>query len=148
MIKTDLTIARDPPPPNFSAFFAALANNTGPFKQDKDLIFTQVITNYGDNYDPTTGIYTAPYNGIYQFLITISATGRQKAGVNVMKNKQSILTVWSESEPWSTSSQTVILRLAINDNVYLRLQSRASHVHGYMYSSFGGNLLYEEINSP
>jgi hypothetical protein len=65
-----------------------------------------------------------------------------------MKNKQSILTVWSESEPWSTSSQTIILKLAINDHVYLRLQSRASHVHGYMYSSFGGNLLYEEINSP
>lgn len=62
-----------------------------------------------------------------------------------MKNKQSILTVWSESEPWSTSSQTVILRLAQNDKVYLRLQARASHVHGYMYSSFGGSLLFEEV---
>lgn len=74
-------IARDPPPPNFSAFFAALQNNTGPFKQDKDLVFTQVLTNYGENYDPNTGVYTAPFNGIYQFLITISATGRQKVCV-------------------------------------------------------------------
>ncbi len=70
--------AREPPPPNFAAFFAALANNTGPFKQDKDLVFTNVITNYGDNYDPTTGHFVAPFNGIYQFLITISATGRNK----------------------------------------------------------------------
>ena len=70
--------ARDPPPINFSAFFAALANNTGPFLQDKDLIFTNVITNHGNHYDSTTGIYTAPFNGIYQFMITISATGRQK----------------------------------------------------------------------
>ena len=60
-----------------------------------------------------------------------------------MKNKNSILTVWSESEPWSTSSQSVILKLTIYDQVYLRLQSRASHLHGYLYSSFGGNLLYE-----
>lgn len=66
--------------------------------------------------------------------------------MNVMKNRQSILTVWSESEPWSTSSQTIIVRLAVNDKVYLRLLSRASHVHGYMYSSFGGSLLYEELN--
>jgi hypothetical protein len=66
-----------------------------------------------------------------------------KAGVNLMKNNKSILTVWSESHPWSTSSQTVLLELKVNDKVYLRLQSRASHVHGYMYSSFGGNLLYE-----
>jgi hypothetical protein len=70
--------AREPPPPNFCAFFAALSNNTGPFKQDKDLVFTHVLTNYGDSYDPTNGIFTAPFNGIYQFTITISATGRQK----------------------------------------------------------------------
>ena len=64
-----------------------------------------------------------------------------------MRNKQAILTVWSESEPWSTSSQTILLKLNIGDQVYLRLQARASHVHGYLYSSFGGNLLYEEVNS-
>jgi hypothetical protein len=29
------------------------------------------------------------------------------------------------------------------DQIYLRLQSRASHLHGYLYSSFGGSLLYE-----
>ena len=73
--------AREPPPPNFSAFFAALKNNTGPYEQDKDLVFTHVITNYGSNYNPHTGVYTAPYNGIYQFFITVSATGRQKVKV-------------------------------------------------------------------
>ena len=55
-----------------------------------------------------------------------------------MKNKHSVLTVWSESEP---------LKLAVRDKVYLRLLARASHLHGYMYSSFGGNLLFEEVNS-
>lgn len=63
-----------------------------------------------------------------------------------MKNKQVILTIWSESQPWSTTTQTVILKLEINDKIYLRLQSRASHLHGYLYSNFGGTLLYEELN--
>lgn len=63
-----------------------------------------------------------------------------------MKNRNSLMTVWSESEPWSTSSQTVIVRLTVNDKVFLRLLTRASHAHGYMYSSFGGSLLYEELN--
>ena len=70
--------AREPPPPNFSAFFAGLSNNTGPFTQDTNVVFTEVLTNYGDNYDESTGVYTAPYNGIYQFLITVSATGKAK----------------------------------------------------------------------
>jgi hypothetical protein len=74
--------AREPPPPNFSAFFTALKNNTGPFEQERDLVFTHVITNYGNNYDIHSGMYTAPFNGVYQFFVTISATGRQKVMVN------------------------------------------------------------------
>ncbi|CAF0725926.1 unnamed protein product [Brachionus calyciflorus] len=138
--------AREPPTPNFSAFFAALVNNSGPYKQDKDLIFSHVITNYGNHYNPKTGVYTVPYNGVYQFHAIISATGRQKAGVNIMKNGVSLLTVWSESEPWSTSNQPIILECLQGDRIYLRIQSRASHLHGYLYSSFGGSLLYEEIS--
>jgi hypothetical protein len=45
------------PLPNFSAFFVALSNNSGPYTQDTDLIFTQVITNYGQDYDPRTGLF-------------------------------------------------------------------------------------------
>ena len=140
-----IRLAREPQPPNFSAFFAALVNNTGPFKQDKDILFTHVITNYGNAYDPRTGVYTAPFRGIYQFVVAISATGGQQAGCSVMHNKQSIMTVWADSQPWSTTSQTLILRLAVNDKVFVRLQARASNLHGYYYSSFGGYLLFEEI---
>ena len=50
--------AREPPTPTFSAFFAALRNNTGPFEQDKDIVFSHVITNYGNNYNSQTGVYT------------------------------------------------------------------------------------------
>ncbi len=45
-----------------------------------------------------------------------------------MKNEQSIITIWSESEPWSTTSQTVILKLNKADTVNLRIQARASHL--------------------
>lgn len=94
-----LDIAREPPAPNFSAFFAALYNNTGPFKEDKNLVFTNVITNFGNDYDSNTGMYTAKYNGIYQFLITISATGRQKVLKRLLSlNKVSKLTI-TKSNP-------------------------------------------------
>lgn len=138
--------ARELPLPNFSAFFAALTNNSGPYLIDTDLTFTHVITNYGNHYNPKTGYYHAAYKGVYQFLVTISATGNQQAGVNIMHNGRSILTVWSESQPWSTTSQAILLQLKKGDTVHLVLQSRASHLHGYLYSNFGGNLLYEELN--
>jgi hypothetical protein len=66
-----------------------------------------------------------------------------KAGLSIMKNKSSLMTVWAESHPWSTTQQTIILKLKMFDRIFLRIQSRASHLHGYGYSNFGGNLLYE-----
>jgi hypothetical protein len=120
--------AREVQPPNFSAFFAAMQNNTGPFVEDKDLVFGHVITNYGNSYNQENGVYTSPYDGVYQFFVTISATGRQQAGVNIMKNNKALMTVWSESHPWSTTTQPIILSLKKYDQVFLRLQSRASHV--------------------
>ncbi len=79
--KGDIGVAGIPAPtqiPNYSAFFAALKNNTGPFNENKIILFDTVITNHGNNYNSETGIYTVAYSGVYQFIITVSATGRQK----------------------------------------------------------------------
>jgi hypothetical protein len=79
--KGDIGVSGIPAPmvmPNYSAFFVALMNNTGPFNEDRTIVFDTVITNYGNSYSSQTGIFTVKFSGIYQFFITISATGRQK----------------------------------------------------------------------
>jgi len=64
------------------AFFAGLTENFGPVTEHTDIIFDRVITNIGGGYEQKTGRFTAPYDGVYQFNVIVSAQGRQKVTTN------------------------------------------------------------------
>ena len=65
----------------------------------------------------------------------------------LLKNDEMVETVWAESIPyWASSSNTAILELTSGDQVWPVLLSRAPYMHGYMYSTFSGFLLYS--NEP
>ncbi len=57
-----------------------------------------------------------------------------------------VFTVWSESIPiWETGSNTAILELRARDQVWLRTRGNfTSHMHGNMYSTFSGHILFED----
>src|SRR6218665_908864 len=63
------------------AFFAGLTDNFGPVTEHTDIVFDRVITNIGSGYSPSSGRFTAPVNGVYQFNVIVSAQGRQKVRV-------------------------------------------------------------------
>lgn len=60
------------------AFFVGLYDNLGPITDHADIVFDRVVTNVGSGYEPSTGRFTAPVNGTYQFNVIVSAQGRQK----------------------------------------------------------------------
>ncbi|KAF7258137.1 hypothetical protein EG68_04371, partial [Paragonimus skrjabini miyazakii] len=93
------------------AFFAGLEYNIvdKPTELNPKVIMNRVITNVGQVYDAVTGEFTAPVDGIYVLSVAISAQGKSKAAVRLMHNEQPILDLWSESSPWSTTSNQAIL---------------------------------------
>jgi len=60
------------------AFFVGLTENFGPVTEHTDIVFDRVITNIGGGFEQKTGRFTAPYDGVYQFNVIVSAQGRQK----------------------------------------------------------------------
>ena len=61
-----------------SAFFVGLSDNMGPVVDNTDVVFDRIVTNVGNAYNPETGKFVAPADGVYQFNVVISAQGRQK----------------------------------------------------------------------
>ncbi|XP_059141734.1 C1q-related factor-like [Physella acuta] len=128
------------------AFFAGLSSNTGPVDKNVDLVFDKVVTNLGEAFNKDTGRFTAPFNGTYAFSVTIAAQGRQRAAVELLNNGKMVSTIWAESFPvWASASNSAILNMEAGDQVWLVLLSRASYLHGYMYSTFSGHCLYRGL---
>ena len=67
-----------------------------------------------------------------------------QAAVMIVHNGAMVATVWAESVPsWASASNVAVLSLERDDQVWLLLLSRASHLHGYMYTTFSGFLIFE-----
>jgi len=61
----------------------------------------------------------------------------------MVKNGAMVATVWAESIPyWASASNVAVLQLDKSDQVWLMLLSRASYLHGYMYTTFSGFLIF------
>lgn len=60
------------------AFFVGLNSNINGVQNDEDAKFENVITNVGDCYNPETGRFRVPVDGVYQFNIAVAAQGRRK----------------------------------------------------------------------
>lgn len=127
------------------AFYVGLKQNLGPLAKNKDIFWDEIVTNVGEAYNVKTGHFVAPHNGTYKFDIVVAAQGRQKAAVMLMKNNKMVATIWAESIPyWASSSSTAILNLKRNDQVWCVSLSRAPFLHGYMYSTFSGHILFAD----
>ena len=50
------------------------------------VVFDAVETNEGHAYSATQGIFTAPYNGTYNFNLVVSAPGHHTLHLNIKKN--------------------------------------------------------------
>ncbi|KAI1901267.1 hypothetical protein AGOR_G00032560 [Albula goreensis] len=131
------------------AFSAALtdAGYVGPFNTDITLNYAKVLTNIGNHYNPSTGIFTAPVRGVYYIRFTdfVTTSDDTAAGIWLHKNGQ-IIVIGGYGKAGGSENYTsnaVVLQLEVGDQVYARLQSnhRVYDDH-YNRCTFSGFLLF------
>ncbi|WAR11241.1 ATS14-like protein [Mya arenaria] len=109
------------------AFYATITAHIYPTKANTPLKFTHVVTNVGGGYDPSTGYFTAPTDGIFVFSLTVRQHGHSMHGydghVSIKKGDTVVMKVYldmhSKDNVYDTASGTTVLELRKEDTVYV-----------------------------
>ncbi|XP_034146156.1 complement C1q-like protein 2, partial [Esox lucius] len=128
------------------AFSAALSESKGPFDTDTTLVYKQVITNIGNAYSPSTGVFKAPVSGTYYFRFTAFSLTNNHRRVSLYKGGQLVVTVTdvqSDQDGEDSSSNGVTLQLEKGEEVYTQLKAQ-HHVYddGAYHTTFTGFLIF------
>ncbi|XP_063399000.1 collagen alpha-1(X) chain-like [Mytilus trossulus] len=126
-----------------SAFSANLHNHLSKVSKHTKLIFGTVITNTGDAYDKTTGVFTSPRDCTFYFSWTMFTNPGGSCPTELVKNGNPVglanLT-WNEGSKWNHSStQTGVLSLKKHDKIWIRIiLTGDGYCYSGIYTSFNG----------
>ncbi|VDI68263.1 Hypothetical predicted protein [Mytilus galloprovincialis] len=113
-------------------------------KGDDVLKFDEVTTNIGQNYNPSTGVFTAPKEGVYQISCVMVSVGRTSVHYWLYRNEERFSYGFvSATAHANSNTQNWILELKKDDRVFIQHRtSQGETVHGSRHSYFSGHLLF------
>ncbi len=102
---------------------------------------------YGNNYNPTTGVYSVPRDGLY--VVHARVRGRVKTASHFIMVNGARVTYTREHDPddqHPSGSTSIILHLMSGDEVSVdpNFQWTVAGNTAYMSTSFGATLLYAD----
>ncbi|XP_052678082.1 complement C1q-like protein 4 [Crassostrea angulata] len=105
------------------AFTALLSKDTniaslGIVKYDK------VLTNVGRAYRPSTGIFTAPYKGIYTISCSLMSHPSNSVHLDIMKNGKMQTVLFAASGTYPQTGITLHLLLNKEDKIWIQNENR------------------------
>lgn len=126
----------------FSASLGVSSKVTlGPFSGHTPLNYTYVMSNVGNAYSPTTGVFTAPVKGAYHF--DFFAAGSGHTAVMLVKNDEHTFAASKHAQEFSTTGNGVTLLLEVGDRVSLLLWQQCTIFDNQNHhSTFSGRLLF------
>ena len=127
---------------NVIAFHANLRNTIKNIPVNTALKFDDVKLNEGKGYDPKTGIFTAPTDGVYSFAWSfLSINGGTVYVTAVVNNVGQVHTCVHKQQTYHISiSGHLLSKLKKGNKVWLKtFWLAATHIHGGGYTFFSGN---------
>ena len=118
--------------------FTARAEEVLTYSQDYIIQFPLTTSNFGGYYNPASGLFTCPYDGIYMFFSSIRS---DETNINCFMNKEEILLLSMSSADVASRSNLVITGCNRGERVWMRELSDNDIIDGSHSSTFSGFLL-------
>ncbi|KAM9707808.1 uncharacterized protein ACNS7B_000291 isoform 4-T4 [Menidia menidia] len=135
---------RDPLKVGFSAGLTD-AGPVGPFDEESTLIFSKTITNIGQGYNQSAGVFTAPTRGVYFFSFTVADYLKGYMGLYLYRNNQPVVFNLDLNDHGGYASTSNALALQLEEGDQIRLSLPASYRlydDSRNFSVFSGFLLF------
>ena len=126
------------------AFTALAAYNLHNYYQNQIIVFSRVVTNIGNDYDATVGVFRCRISGTYIFFVSLLTERGVAMSAKFSRNNVEVEPIYSPVVPntYGPGSNMVALQLQTGDTVTLRSRHDVSGPTYDEDSSFSGFLLY------
>lgn len=120
------------------AFSAVLTHKQSASANDV-IKFNKVYTNIGRGYNPSTGIFTAPIAGVYQFSAVVMSDKGQYLIASLYHNATRVSSVHIKTISFQTGALGMVLDLKKGDQIAVKSGGRYTiHSDIMNYCSFSG----------
>ncbi|CAJ1066149.1 C1q-related factor isoform X1 [Xyrichtys novacula] len=137
-----------------SVFSVALNNEEqltclGPFRDSRIILYEHVHINLGGSFDVTTGVFTAPFPGVYSFSVTVYGNPPPEGGLmtcaSLMINGHVMTSLPEKTSQDREDSSTVVITIFLEggDEVFVILPEECVVCDDERHmNSFTGYLIY------
>ena len=126
--------------------FTADLSKTVITTKEGSLVCDHVLTNIGNGYNKETGVFTAPVEGTYLFLLTLAADCKNSASTAkalIMLGDRIIGIAYCKGSNWSTGH--AVAEIDSGEKVWLKVDGDAKYSFGESWTTFSGMLLQPKL---
>ncbi|XP_061176743.1 uncharacterized protein LOC133185495 [Saccostrea echinata] len=125
-------------------FSASVTSGSSSWKSGT-LVFPSVITNEGNGYNPSNGIFTAPTGGMYVFFVNVQSSVTKDIYVDIVLNGSTKVRTmaWSNGNDYfDAGPNLVVLTLQKGDAVWVKHRAGKGYYNEGPITTFSGFLIY------
>ncbi|XP_062615411.1 myosin-2 heavy chain, non muscle-like [Saccostrea cucullata] len=128
--------------PKKVAFSASVRSSSSSWNSGA-LVFSSVITNEGNGYNPSNGIFTAPIGGMFVFFVNVQTYGSKDIYVDIVLNgSRKVRTMaYGSSGSYSAGPNMVVLTLQRRDAVWVKHYHGSGYYYDGPITTFSGFLI-------
>ncbi|XP_060563090.1 protein HP-25 homolog 1-like [Ruditapes philippinarum] len=130
-------------------FNVQLTHDISPFAPSQHIIFDNILANIGNGYDKYSGHFTAPYHGLYTFVVSFTKMRDRNLSVQIVKNGVTITQgVTSTDDEFDTATVAATVELIKGDKVWAENAYPVDNVEQVdgMWTFFSGHLVMSMPN--